>query len=470
MSKPRSILFWLIAVLLPAAFFTSCRMHDKIDSTPGRALAFSTDTVFFDTVFPSVGSITQRLIVYNRNTSKVKVSSIRLAGGSTSNYSLNINGTAAASVSNVEIPGKDSLFIFVRVTVDPQNLSTPFVVSDSIQFLTNGTSQQVKLVAWGRDAIFYREKSLSGNITWDSLKAHVIYGSLRIDTNSTLTVMPGARIYFHKDASMYLSYGSTLKIPGTRDHPVRFQGDRLDPYYKDLPGQWGGIYLEKGSRDHVINYAVIRNGYFGLALDSTGTSGAPMLDISNTIIRNMAGYGIYAWGSAIRSVNCVIGDCGQRCLDLTYGGDYEFKHLTVGNYWSASVRNGPSIALSNYGYDTLGNKVANPLVRADFINTIIYGVNDGEIGLDSVAGTPFECLFDHAILKTRLSTTNPQRYINCLVNKDPLFVDPSVLNYSIDTLSPAIGAGKEAGIPFDINGNQRGNPPALGAYEFVPGR
>ncbi len=441
-------------------------MRDKIDSTPGLGLAFSDDTVFFDTVFPSVGSVTRRLVVYNPHDGKVVVSDIRLAGGEASNYRLNINGIPALSVTNLEIAGHDSLFIFVRVTVDPQNLSTPFVVTDSIRFMTNGTLQQVRLVAWGRDAFFYRDGNLEGDVTWDSLRAHVIYGSLRIDTNATLTIMPGTRVCFHKDASLYVSHGATLTVTGNHGHPVRFQGDRLDPYYKDLPGQWGGIYLEKGSRNHQVDYAIIRNGYFGLALDSAGSSGAPMLRISNTIIRNMAGYGIYAWGSSLQSVNCVIADCGQRCLDLSYGGDYDFQHLTVGNYWSASVRTGPSVTLSNYGYDTLGNRITHPLVRADFSNVIVYGINDDEIGLDSVAGTSFEYLFDHAILKTRLSANNSQRYISCLVNKDPLFVDPTVLNYEIDTLSPAIGAGKDLGIPFDINGNQRGNPPALGAYEF----
>ena len=78
------------------------------------------------------------------------------------------------------------------------------------------------------------------------------------------------------------------------------------------------------------------------------------------------------------------------------------------------------------------------------------------------------CTFDHAILKTNHKTTNPLRYINCLVNKDPRFEDPSKLDYRIDSISPAIGAGKViGGIPFDILGHERGTTPALGAYEYV---
>jgi hypothetical protein len=459
------ILCFLAGLVSVVAF--SCRKKDKIDASPGLQLAFSTDTVFFDTVFPTVGSITKRLVVFNQNKNKINISSIRLSGGEASNYRINVNGIPATNASDVEVPSDDSIFIFVRVTIDPQNQNTPYVVSDSIEFMTNGSLQQVKLVAWGREAVFYRKASLSGNIVWDSLKAHVIYESLRVDTNSSLLIMPGTKVYFHKDAYMAVSYQSTLKIAGTLDHPVRFQGDRMDPFYKNLPGQWGGIYLEKGSKNHELNYAFLKNGMFGLAIDSMGSSTTPMLTISNSIIQNMASAGIYAYGSSITAVNCVLGDCGGNCLSLNYGGAYDFRYLTVGNYWYSSVRHAASISLNNYIYDSIGNKIANPLSKADFTNVIIYGSNDEEIELDSVASAPFEYAFDHAILKTRLNTSNPLRYISCAINKDPRFVDESRLDYSIDSISPAIGMGKDLGIPYDIRGFDRGITPALGAYEYV---
>ena len=459
--------FFCILVGLSSFVFLSCRKKDKVDTSPGLQLSFSTDTVFFDTVFPTVGSITKRLVVYNQNKNKVSISSIRLAGGQASNYRININGAPATSVSDVEVPGDDSIYIFMRVTIGPPKPDTPYIDSDSIEFNTNGNLQRVQLVAWGRDAIFYRKTALMGNIIWDSLKAHVIYESLRVDTNSSLTIMPGARVYFHKDAFMAVSWQSTLRIAGTLDHPVRFQGDRMDPFYKNLPGQWGGIYLEKGSKDNDINYTYIKNGIFGFAIDSLGTPDVPMLTITNSIIQNMSSVGIYAYGTSISAVNCVIGDCGGNCLSVNYGGNYDFKYLTVGNYWYASVRRVASIYLSNYSYDTLGNKILNPLSRASFTNAIIYGSNDDEIELDSVASAQFDYTFDHALLKTKLKTTNPQRYISCMVNKNPEFIDASMWNYQIDSISPAIKMGLDIGIPFDILNNYRGSTPALGAYEYV---
>jgi len=466
MQNPGLPILFLTFIILSAGFI-SCRKTEKTDTDPGLKLAFSTDTVFFDTVFPTVGSVTDRLIVYNRNKNKLRISSIRLAGGQSSNYRINIDGEPATGASDVEIAGNDSLYIFVKVTIDPQNQSTPYVVSDSIEFSTNGNIQRVRLVAWGREAIFYRSARLKGNIVWDSLMAHVIYGSVRVDTNATLTIMPGTKVYFHKDAYMAVSWRSTLKIAGTLEHPVRFQGDRMDPFYKDLPGQWGGIYLEQGSRDHELNYAYIKNGMFGISADSLGSQGLPMLSISNCIIQNMSSVGIYAYGTSITSVNCVIGDCGRTSVEINYGGTYSFKHLTVGNYWFSSVRHGSAVYLSNYSYDPTGAKKSNPLAQAYFGNVIIYGANDDEIRLDSVTSAQFTYTFDHAILKTRLKTSDQSRFISCLVNKDPEFVDISTLNYQIDSISPAIKMGLPMGVQLDIRGFDRGTTPALGAYEYV---
>ena len=135
-----------IALILLASI--SCRKWDKLDTSPGITLSFSTDTVFFDTVFPTVGSVTQKLVVNNHHDNKIIVSSVRLAGGNASSYRINIDGIPAISASDVEIPGHDSIFVFVRVTIDPHNESTPYVVSDSIEFTTNGTLQRVKPVSY----------------------------------------------------------------------------------------------------------------------------------------------------------------------------------------------------------------------------------------------------------------------------------------------------------------------------------
>ena len=126
--------------LLISIFFTfyACRKDEKITNDGSAKLEFSVDTILFDTVFTTAGSTVAALIVHNSNDKKVLISSIRLAGGAASAYRLNIDGVATDRANNIAISGNDSMFIFVEVTVDPNNSLSPFLVNDSIEFITNG--------------------------------------------------------------------------------------------------------------------------------------------------------------------------------------------------------------------------------------------------------------------------------------------------------------------------------------------
>ena len=54
--------------------------------------------------------------------------------------------------SDIEIYAKDSVFVFVRVTVNPNDQNTPFFVEDKIIFETNDNEQSVLLTAYGQNA------------------------------------------------------------------------------------------------------------------------------------------------------------------------------------------------------------------------------------------------------------------------------------------------------------------------------
>ena len=114
---------------------SSCR-HDDFIADADVQLRFSEDTLIFDTVFASVGSVTLVMQVYNDYSSAVRISSLRLANGNSSYYRLNVDGLPGREFTNVEIPANDSIFIFCEVTIDPNSDNIPFVVTDSIVFTT----------------------------------------------------------------------------------------------------------------------------------------------------------------------------------------------------------------------------------------------------------------------------------------------------------------------------------------------
>lgn len=461
----------------------SCR-KDKFIDDAGAKPAFSQDTILFDTVFTTVGSTTQQLLVYNPYSRKIKISSIRLAGGANSNFRMNIDGVPATEMKDVEIEGNDSIYIFVKVTVDPNKSNSPLVISDSIMFETNGNLQQVQLVAWGQDAYYHTPKYviylgdgvsihysvISCDDVWINDKPHVIYGYAVVDSLCTLTIKEGTRVYLHKGAVLWVYNSGTLKVQGTYGNPVTFQGDRLEQYYKDKPGQWGKIWLSAGSRNNEINYAVIKNGYLGVHADTTCINPTlPTLKITNTIIENMGAAGILAQGSWVEAENCVISNCSQYAIVLNIGGKYDFRHCTVGNFWNISNRQTPSLVLNNWYEDLYGNIQLRPLEKAYFGNCIIYGDKPEEILLDKNTSAKFSYKFENCLVQTQVSNGDTA-FKNCIINNDPLFVDFATNNYRLNAGSPAINKGLSSiatYIPFDILRCNRTNDdaPDIGAYE-----
>ncbi|MBI2968613.1 MAG: hypothetical protein HYY40_12505 [Bacteroidetes bacterium] len=446
---------------------SSCRKDPTI-TDPSAKLEFSTDTVLFDTVFTTIGSTTQWLLVHNPHNRKIIISEIILAGGQNSRFRVNVDGTPGTSFKNVEIQPKDSIFVFVEVTVDPNNSGAPLVITDSLMFLTNGNPQNVKLVAWGQDAFFYNY-AIACDYILAKTKPHVIYNLLLVDSGCTLFIEAGTTVYMHNNAMLIVLKGGTLKVNGTINEPVVFRGDRLENFYDDVPGQWQRIWLSAGSKDNEINYAIIKNGTVGIQADTLGNSTNPTLKIDNTIIQNMTGAGIFAQGSYIRATNCAITDCGVYLAALTIGGDYEFRHCTFANFWSQETRQTGAIVLNNYYEDINGNKQYRDLQNAYFGNCIISGSLEDEVELDENTAAMFNYKFDYCLLKTKKEVTDQTHYTSIVKNEDPKFKDAGNYDLQLSAGSFAIDKGDisiSAAVPVDIKGVTRDANPDLGAYEY----
>jgi hypothetical protein len=488
-------------LLLPCLLFLfsvmGCKKEDFTDD-PAARLEFSTDSVMFDTVFTTVGSATEVFVVYNRQNQPVRISSIRIAGGTANGYRLNVDGIPGNSFTDVEIGANDSIFIFAEVTVDPNNINSPLVVSDSIQFITNGNLQQVQLVAWGQDAYFHRPEPntpplffLGCGETWSNDKPHVVYGYALVDSGCALNITAGTKVHFHPGSGIIVLSSGTLNINGTTADPVILQGDRLGADFEDIAGQWDRIWLSNitrsnlvngtneigpGSRNSVIRNAVIKNGTIGLLVDTVPAPGYTTLRIENSTVRTMSFNGLTLRGSNVKAYNCVFANCGAQTANLLFGGQYEFYQCTFANYWSNGGRQDPAVTFNNY-FDQNVRRL-----DAWFYNCIVHGNLDTEFGVDSFPRTtPGQCnfLFDHTLLKVdnTVSTANPVFFRSVIRatwnSNDPDFQDIEANDYYPDSAAAVIDAADPSILSLDpilgtdITGQSRplGAGPDMGAYE-----
>ena len=456
------IFFTLLAVL----FVSSCKK--PVVYSKGN-LGFSKDTVLFDTVFTTVGSTTKRLKIYNESNLTLKVEEVELMGGENSPFSINLDGISGRSFSDIDLPKNDSLFMFVEVTLSVNNGTLPLIVEDSIRFRTNGQDQYVPLVVWGQDAYFHVNEIVSDNEPWLNDKPHVIYGVAAvgfpgIDSNLTLTIPSGTEIYAHKN-SFLLVYKSTLDINGTLGNEVLFRHDRLEAFYDDNAGQWGGIILSQ-AKTSSIDYAVIKNAAIAIRVDTIFSGLA--LDIKNTIVDNSQFYNLFLNSGATATVeNCVFGRAGLISTYLFAGGEASFKHCNFVNYWMGS-RGGPALAIKNY-FEVDDVTFVRPVLNTTFDNCVMYGNGLNEIVVDTLitSPTPFETVFRHCLmLREPDMIYESPNFIDVIWNQNPLFANTSDQDYTLTTDSPLNNAGNNVGVQLDILGNSRNlSAPDIGAYE-----
>lgn len=474
---------YLLQILVVVGLFfaiSSCE-DDGYMTSPDAQLQFSVDTITFDTIFTTIGSTTQHFTVHNPYEESVLISRIRLAGGDFSSFRLNINGEVGNEIFEVEVPAKDSIYIFVEVTIDPNGQNLPMVVQDSIEFTTNSNIQDIKLVAYGQDFKLIKGERLE-TTTWTSEKPYLVYDYVFVDSTSVLTIEPGTKIFFHKGAGLYVK--GQIEANGTFQNPITFLPDRLEDSYENIPDQWNGIILYSGSHNNVFNFCTIKNANIGLQVGNIEDEGFASLEFTNSRIENMAYAGLFALKSKIYAYNNLIVNCGFYTVALLIGGEYEFYHSTIANYWgnySSRPRSTSSVVISNVLVITNedGSKATyvGDLEKATFGNSIIFGNIPKEIELGDNDENSFNYLFDHCIIQVpdTFDISNKDHFINVLKGSDydPLFIDPyEEYNYALDTLSPAKDIGKfeyAKRFPLDILNEDRtvDDGADLGAFERI---
>ena len=513
----KKVLYFLLtlAILL---FWSSCR--EDFDFAPSTGnLEFSKDTIYLDTVFTNIGSSTYNLKVYNRSSSDIVIPTIRLGQGDASNYRLNVDGLPGKSFENIELLAKDSMYIFIETTIDIETLSasnTQFLYTDVIEFDSGSNYQKVELVTLVKDAVFIYpnrdsngvietlsfdvdgdgnvdETSIQGRFLEDdeliftNEKPYVIYGYAAVNEGKTLSINPGARVHFHANSGLLITNTASIQVNGEfssdqdiLENEVIFEGDRLEPLYENIPGQWGTIWLFNGSINSNFNYTTIRNATVGILVEGNQDAINNKLTITNSQIYNSSNFGILARASSILAENLVINNSGQSSFAGTYGGKYNFTHSTIANYWSNSFRQFPSLLLNNYIIDADNNIFTNNLEAANFNNCIVYGNDNPEFILDQENGSDFNFKFTNCLVRFQDNTNsfsgpnynfnNDLLYENVIFNQDPDFKNPTLNELIIGEDSAGNGQGNmiyASQVPLDLLMVNRTSSSDIGAYQHI---
>lgn len=502
-------------------FLSGCEPKEDLVQTTGK-LEFDRDSVKFDTVFTTIKTVTKRLWVYNRNSGAVKTD-VSLAGKQGATYSLIINGDAGNSISGVTVRGNDSLLVLVRAVLGDNSTTKPFLLEDQLNFRTNGNEQNVKLVAYGQNAYFHRVDIITGNRTevWRNDKPHVIINSpykqgtntfdigVYVERGSTLQIEPGAKIYCHAGATIQVNGSLQINAannltPGdttaAKRAMVLFRGDRLESFYNEIPGQWGGIFFTSTSSGNVVRFAEIKNANFGVSLLNTDAANnrPPDLRLENVIFRNISGSnpsyvgtglppgGIVGVRSTVTATNCLLTNCGEYAV-RGFGGTFNLNFCTIANYTPSFQRQNSSVSFSNELSDADGKPVKFPLA-INLTNSIVWGNYENELELVNNADPNYTINIRNTLLRTKdyqaatNATNKPGLGAPALANlvtvTDPLFkrttLTSSRPDYRLQDTSPAkrrapyTSTSPLVSVPtIDLLNLQRlnANQTSLGAYE-----
>ncbi len=450
----------LWVVLIGWAAIGCARLDDDISTSPDILLAFSADTVSFDTLLTDRLSITRRFRVFNTSGDDVNISQITVGEGRSSSFTLVVNGEKSKSIENVLLRGRDSLLVLVDAIINSQNLNMPFLIKDSVVFRWNGNQADVKLKAYGQDANF-RGNEIICNEIWSPGKPYVITSDILIDTLCHLTVEAGTQIFLDNDVSM-LVRGQLLVQGDTGQQRILFRNTRFDEGFMEAPGQWGGLVFFPGSRDNSISHATIENAQTGIFC--FGTNSQPdrvSMAIDHSIIRHMSGSGIQAFSSELEISNSLVYNAGGFLFSAFVGGDYRFDHCTFSNEPNFFIRDEPSfVALDNFPQDP---SIVDDL-KLEVTHSILWGAEDNEVFINNAGGADLDTTFNLNIIK---SDNEVLGNITSSTFNFPRFKDPFTFNYSLDTLSVAKDAAMGSQVMDDLTGARRDSLPDIGAFERI---
>ena len=502
----------IICLLIAMGLTKACDYDLSFSPAQTEDIGFSSDTVYLDSVFTAIGSSTYNLRIYNQSDRNIEIGSIRLGQGNDSQFRLNVDGMHGQNFNDIEILAKDSIYVFIETTVDIKDYA-----ANAAEFLYNDQllvdEHSVELVTLVKDAIFLfperqdgfkeviplGEADDEGNIfvidgfyleedelVFTNERPYVIYGYAGVPPEKTVRFEAGARIHFHENSGLIAAQSSSVHVlgeqsndPQLQEGEVIFEGDRLEPFFKNIPGQWGLIWLTAGSTNHIFRHATIKNASVGILMDYNDETENPTLVLEQTQIHNSSAVGLWAKTANVRASNSIFGNAGNASFYGNIGGSYEFTHCTFANYWNRSFRSTPAVILNDYIPISETEDFVMPLEKAVFANCIIDGNQTVEFSVEQKGDQELSFSLDHTALRFSpaddaifknpyYNFSSSNLYPKLILNKQTAFHQPTENDFRISQDSEVIGLGKSthaASVPVDLNGIDRTNTPDLGALQ-----
>ena len=384
--------------------------NDDVTPSSADTLKFSTDTVSFGTVFTDLQSPTMQLRVLNKAKKNIVISSISLQNVSDerTHFYMNVDGRSGKEFSNVEIRGGDSIYIFVETKIDASADRMPTKHSARINFTTNGVTQQVVLATQAQNVTRLYNPVYDSDTRLTADLPYVIFDSITVGKDATLTIDPGTMLYFHDKSGMHIE--GKIISNGTVDAPVTFRGDRLDDViakkasYDIMSAQWAGIRFAPASTGNVFNHTLVRNTSMGIIIENNPERdlSTPTLYLYNSVLRNSAANVITSRGAYIKAVGTEFTDASGSVVKIETG-KINFAQCTIANYYLFSSTYQPNLFLDGE-------------VEAEVTNSILAGkqspLSPTSFTTDKVAFR--NCLFE-------VNGSDDANFIQCIWNADPKF-------------------------------------------------